>query len=95
MLAVLHEPTRALGAEEDTTTEDEGWDERGTELETPSDAASVFDNDVGAEAQEDTWGRLSANGSGRVVRSNTPATTHSCQNMTRAPRIRAGAISAE
>lgn len=50
MLAVLHKPTRGLGTKEDTNAEDEGWDERRTELETPSDVTSVFNNNVGAEA---------------------------------------------
>lgn len=54
-LAVLHEPTRRLGTEPDTATEDEGGDEGGTKLQTPGDGASVFDNDIGTESQEDTW----------------------------------------
>ncbi len=95
VLAVLHEPTRGLGTKPDTTAEDEGWDEGWTELKTPSDTTSVFDNDVGGEAQEDTCRPPLANVSGRATRSSSPATTQSCQNMTRAPRIRAGAISAE
>lgn len=47
---MLHEPTRGLGTKKDTTAEDEGGDEGRTELETPRDITSVFDNDVGAEA---------------------------------------------
>lgn len=53
---MLHEPARRLGTKEDTNAEDEGWDERWTELETPRYVASVFNNDIGAEAQEDTCG---------------------------------------
>lgn len=55
--AVLHEPTRRLRTEEDASHEEEGWDEGGTELEAPSNATSVFDYYIGAEAQEDTYGR--------------------------------------
>lgn len=53
-LAVLHEPTRRLGTEPDTATEDERGDEGGTKLQTPGDGASVFDDDIGTESQEDT-----------------------------------------
>lgn len=52
MLAVLHEPTGGLGAEEDTKHQDEGWDECRAELETPGDVTSVLDDDVGGETQE-------------------------------------------
>lgn len=65
---MLHEPTRGLGAKEDPNEEDEGWDEGRTELETPSDGTNVFDNDVGAEAQEDTCGRQSASVSRRATK---------------------------
>lgn len=51
---MFHEPTRRLRTKEDANAEDEGGDEGRTELQTPGDATSVFDNDVGAEAQEDT-----------------------------------------
>jgi hypothetical protein len=54
-LPMLHEPTRGLRAEEDANAEDEGRNKGWTELETPSDAASVFDNHVGGEAQKDTY----------------------------------------
>lgn len=56
MLAMLHEPTRRLGAEIDTGAQNERWDEGRTELETPGDITGVLDNDVGAETQEDTCG---------------------------------------
>lgn len=52
---MLHEPARGLGTEEDTNTEDKRRDECRTELETPADVTSIFDNDVGGEAQEDTY----------------------------------------
>ena len=65
VLTMLHEPTRGFGTEPDTKHEDKGWDERRTELETPGDSTSAFDNDVGAEAQEDTCGRKLVNVSGR------------------------------
>lgn len=51
---MLHEPTRRLGTKEDANAEDERGDEGGTELQAPGDATSVFDNNIGAEAQEDT-----------------------------------------
>lgn len=57
MSSVFHEPTGRLWAEKDTEAEKEGWDEGRSELETPSDVTSVFDNDVGGETQEDTWTR--------------------------------------
>lgn len=58
---MLHEPARGLGTEEDTTEEDEGWNERRAELKAPCDSTSVFDNDVGAETEEDTCRGPSAN----------------------------------
>jgi hypothetical protein len=57
MLAVLHEPTRGLGAEEDTDEEDERWDEGRTKLETPGNGTNVLDDNIGAEPQEDTYRR--------------------------------------
>ena len=60
MPAVLHKPAKGLGAEVNTQHEYEGWDERRIELETPSYATSVLDNDVGAEAQENSCGQTSA-----------------------------------
>lgn len=54
VLALLHEPTRGLGAEEDAAEEDEGRDKGRAELKTPGDATDVLDDDIGAEAQEDT-----------------------------------------
>jgi hypothetical protein len=53
-MAMFHQPTGRLGAEKDTEEKDEGRNEGGTELETPRDVAGVFDNDVGAETQENT-----------------------------------------
>lgn len=50
---MLHEPAGGLGTEEDPKGEDEGWDTCRAELKSPSDGARVFDNDIGAEAQED------------------------------------------
>ena len=57
MLPVLHEPTRRLRAEEDTDTEDERWDEGRAELKSPGNSASVLDDDIGAETQENTYER--------------------------------------
>jgi hypothetical protein len=42
-----------LGTEEDTNTEDEGWDERRAQLQPPGDTTSVLDDDIGAETEED------------------------------------------
>lgn len=98
ILSVLHEPARGLGAEVDTNGENKRRDKGRTELETPTDITGVFDNDVGGQAQEDTWGRggnISDDTPRAMKRGDLPATTQSCQNMTSAPRIRAGAISAE
>lgn len=53
-LSVLHQPTRRLGAEEDADGEEQGGDEGRAELKTPSDLGNVLDDNVGAEAQEDT-----------------------------------------
>ena len=54
---MLHEPSRRFGAEENADTEDEGGDEGRTELKAPGNITSVFHNDVGAEAEKDTWER--------------------------------------
>lgn len=51
-LAMLHEPTWRLRAEENSDHEDEGRDEGRTELESPGNVAGVFHDDIGAEAQE-------------------------------------------
>lgn len=51
--AMLHEPTRGLGAEEYADSQDEGWDEGGAQLESPGDIAGVLNNDICAEAQKD------------------------------------------
>lgn len=53
MLPMLHQPTRRLGAEKDTNTEEKRRDKGGAELQAPGDSAGVLDNDVGAEAEED------------------------------------------
>lgn len=58
---MLHEPSRRFGAEEDADAKYEGGDEGRTELKAPGDITSVFDNDVGAKAQKDTWERPLAN----------------------------------
>ena len=54
-LAVLHQPTGGFGAEVDADHEEEGGDEGGAEFETPGDISDVLYDDVGAEAEEDTW----------------------------------------
>jgi hypothetical protein len=54
MLAVLHEPTRRLGAKEDANHQDKRRNESRAELQTPRDITSVLDNHVGTETQEDT-----------------------------------------
>ena len=56
---MFHQPTRRLGTEPDSTHENEGGNESGTELKTPRYRASVFDNDIGAEAQEDAYNNSS------------------------------------
>jgi hypothetical protein len=43
-----------LWAEEDAGHEDKGGDEGGTKLQTPRDSTSVFDDDIGAETEENT-----------------------------------------
>ena len=52
---MFHEPTRRFGAEVDAGGEDERGNECGSELEAPGDVASVFDDYVGAETEEDTY----------------------------------------
>ena len=47
-------PSGRLGAEEDATAKDEGRNKRRSELQTPGNSASVFDDDIGTESQEDT-----------------------------------------
>jgi hypothetical protein len=95
VVAVLHKPTRGFGAKPDTAPENKGWDECGTELETPRDATCIFDDDIGSETQENSYRRGLVISSDELSLTSSPATTHSCQNITRAPRIRAGANSAE
>ena len=58
---MLHEPSRRFRAKEDADAKDKGGDEGRTELKAPGDVTSVFDNDVGAEAQKYTWERPLAN----------------------------------
>lgn len=96
-MTLFHEPTRRLGAEEDSQSQEEGGNERRTQLETPGNVTRVLDDDVGGESQEDSCrASISIRCAGRRGDwENLPTTTQSCQNMTRAPRIRAGAISAE
>lgn len=53
MLPMLHQPTGRLGAEKDTNTQKERGDECRAELQAPGDVAGVFNDDVGAEAEED------------------------------------------
>jgi hypothetical protein len=52
--AVLHEPTGRFRAEEDTDCQNERWNEGRSKLKAPCDRSGVFDDHVGAEAQEDT-----------------------------------------
>jgi len=52
--SVLHQPTRRFGAEENTAHQNERWDEGRSKLETPCDARDIFDDDVCAEAEENT-----------------------------------------
>lgn len=56
-LAVLHEPTRRLGTEPNAAAEDEGGNECGAELKAPGNRSGVFYDHVGAESQEDAYGR--------------------------------------
>lgn len=51
VLALLHEPSRRLGAEEDQDSKRDGGDEGGTELESPCDRSDIFDNGVGTRGQ--------------------------------------------
>jgi hypothetical protein len=51
---MLHKPARGLRTEIYSGAEDERWDKRGTELETPSDVFDVFDNNICSKAQENT-----------------------------------------
>lgn len=60
VFAVLHKPAWGLGAEEDAHTKDERWNKGGSELKTPGEATRVFDNDIGAEPQENTFRQQSA-----------------------------------
>jgi len=93
---MFHEPARRLGTEENANTQDERWNECRSELEAPCDVAGVFDDDVGAESQENAWNYCQMCVSGKLkLAVYKPATTQSCQNITSAPRMRWGAISAE
>lgn len=51
---MFHEPARRLGAEEDADGEDEGGNERRSELEAPCNVTGIFDNDIGTESEEYT-----------------------------------------
>jgi len=52
--SVLHQPTRRFGAEENAAHKDEGWNEGRSKLKTPCNARNIFDDNVCAEATEDT-----------------------------------------
>lgn len=51
---MLHEPTRRLWTEPDSSSQNEGWNKSGSKLETPGDWTGVFDDDIGAESEEYT-----------------------------------------
>lgn len=53
--ALFHKPAWRLGAEVDADKEDKRWYESRAELEAPGDLGDVLDDDVGSEAQEDSW----------------------------------------
>jgi hypothetical protein len=91
--AMLHEPTRRFRAEVDAGGKDEGRNEGRAKFKAPRNLANILKNDIGAKAEEDTFGVISQDF--QQKKGNLPTVTQSCQNMTRAPRIRAGAISAE
>lgn len=57
--AVLHEPTRRLRAEVDAGSKDESRDEGRAKFKTPRDLANILENDIGAKAEEDTFGVVS------------------------------------
>lgn len=51
VLALLHEPSRGFGAEEDQDGKRDGGDECGSELESPGDRSDVLDDGVGTRGQ--------------------------------------------
>jgi hypothetical protein len=56
---MLHEPTRRLGAEVDAGGKDKGRDEGRAKFKTPRNLANILKNDIGAKAEEDTFGVVS------------------------------------
>lgn len=54
VVTVFHQPTRGLRGEPNATHEDESGKEGRAELQSPGDSGNVFEDDIGAEAQEDT-----------------------------------------
>jgi len=74
---LLEEPSRRLRAEVDADDKRESGDESRTKLKTPSDRPNIHNDDVGAEAEEDTkcgpelpaHDKGSSNGCGRVLSS--------------------------
>lgn len=110
-LALLQEPTRGFGTEEDSEDEGDCWDESGGKLETPSDGASidksvVFVSDI-------SWpGRMMPSELLGICNNRTremggtytrlaqvprkiPNAVQTCQLITKPPRMLVGAISAE
>jgi len=51
---MLHQPSWRFWAEVDANSQDEGRNESRSELKAPCDSSGILDNDIGAEAQEDT-----------------------------------------
>ena len=91
---MLHKPTGGFRTEEYADSEQKSRYKCGTKFKTPSDIADILDNNVCTEAKKDAFDFYLAVYTMKELES-LPITTQSCQNMTRAPRIRAGAISAE
>lgn len=54
VLVMFHEPTRRLWTEENANHEKEGGDEGRAKLQTPSDVASVLDDNIGGKSEENT-----------------------------------------
>ena len=80
---------RRLGQEHDADGERQGRDEGRAELQAPRDRASVDDDQVGDEADEDAEG-----GPELRRQPGQPSRARTCHDMTRAPRIWAGDDSA-
>lgn len=91
VFALLHEPSRRLGAEEDQDGEWDGGDECGSELESPCDSSDVLDDCVGTVCQPSYWSVL---GETYANPRKIPKAVHNCHPMTKAPRMLAGASSA-